>query len=82
MILMLIHEFLCRPIDDDGYHIEDCSKLLLEILEYKIDIIETESQQDLWVACRKMLRKWLSSARGRSPKIWRTLFYTSISYLI
>ena len=44
----------------------------LQLLEHDIDIIETESQQDLRVACRKMLRKWLSSARGRSPKTWRT----------
>ena len=40
--------------------------------EHNIDIIESEPQQDFRVACRKMLRKWLSSAKGRSPKTWRT----------
>ena len=35
MILMLIHEFLCRPIGDDGCDIEDCFKLLLEIFRVK-----------------------------------------------
>jgi len=44
----------------------------LKIEEHDLDIIENETHGDLRVACRKMMRKWLSSAKGRTPKTWRT----------
>ena len=44
----------------------------LELEKHDIDIIENESRDDLRVACRKMLSKWLNSANGRIPKTWRT----------
>ena len=44
----------------------------LRIEEHDMDIIRAEGPGNLRDACKKMLRKWLSSARGRSPKKWRT----------
>ena len=44
----------------------------MKLEEHDIDIIENESCDDLRVACREILRKWLSSAKGKMPKTWRT----------
>ena len=44
----------------------------LKLEEHDLEIIENECRGDLRVACRKMLRRWLSSAKGRTPKTWRT----------
>lgn len=44
--------------------------LLLE--EHDMDIIRNESRDDLRNACKKMLRRWLDSPKGKEPKTWRT----------
>ena len=50
----------------------------LQLEEHEMNIIRTESPNDLRNASKKMLRQWLSSARGRSrePKTWRTFIQT------
>ena len=44
----------------------------LKLEEHDIQTIEAESRDLRKVACRKMLQKWLGSAKGRVPKTWRT----------
>ena len=48
----------------------------LQLEEHDMDIIRNESRDDLRNSCKKMLRKWLSSAKGREPKTWRTFIQT------
>ena len=48
----------------------------LQLQEHEMNIIRTESPNDLRNASKKMLRQWLSSARGREPKTWRTFIQT------
>ena len=48
--------------------------LLLE--EHDMAIIRNESRDDLRNACKKMLRRWLSSVKGREPKTWKTFIQT------
>ena len=48
----------------------------LKLEEHEMNIIRTESPNDLRNASKKMLRKWLGSARGREPKTWRTFLQT------
>ena len=56
--------------EDIGY------RLQLEI--HDMDIIRNESRGDLRNASKNMLRRWLSSAKGREPKTWRTFIQTLI----
>ena len=49
---------------------EDIGYCLLE--DHEIDIIRSESPNDLRSASKKMLRQWLESATGKQPKTWRT----------
>ena len=48
----------------------------LQLEEHYMDIIRNESCDDLRNASKKMLRRWLTSAKGREPKTWRTLIQT------
>ena len=48
----------------------------LQLEDHDMDIIRNESRDDLRNACKKMLRRWLNSAKGREPKTWRTFIQT------
>ena len=48
----------------------------LQLEDHEMEIIEAESHGNLRNACIKMLKKWLSSAKGREPKTWRTFIQT------
>ena len=48
----------------------------LQLEEHDMDIIRNESCDDLQNASKKMLRRWLTSAKGREPKPWRTFIQT------
>ena len=48
----------------------------LQLEDHDMDIIRNESRDDLRNASKKMLRRWLSSTKGREPKTWRTFIQT------
>ena len=48
----------------------------LQLEDHEMVIIEEESRGNLRNACIKMFKKWLSSAKGKEPKTWRTFIQT------
>ena len=67
-VIVKIAPVVAANWEDIGYR--------LKIEPHEIDTIRVEEHGDFKMASKKMLRKWLTSTKGKIPKTWRTFVET------